>query len=200
MAFTFTDLNKLNLNSLNEVISLTVGLAGEISKGITVLNGIANNTPVVALTAADKALRKSAGCNGNYFHSGISDKVKYYTHAPIELPIEICLQSLWGKMVARGINLDDNFSETELAGFIQSEVLKVLEADLLRLAWLDGDITVSATGYGIFTRGGILKQFDASTQTAGALTLTTAGVLTALRACIDNQRPDTLDESEFFVM
>ena len=199
MAFTFTDLNRLNLNSLNEVISLTVGLAGEISKGITVLNGIANNTPVVALTAADKALRKSAGCNGDYFYSGISDKVKYYTHAPIELPIEICLQSLWGKMVARGINLDDSFSETELAGFIQSEVLKVLEADLLRLAWLDGDVTVGATGYGIFVNGGILKQFDASTQTAGALTLTTAGVLTALRACIDNQRPDTLDESEFFV-
>ena len=199
MAFTFTDLNKLNLNSLNEVISLTVGLAGEISQGITVLNGIANNTPVVALTAADKALKKSAGCNGEYFYNSISDKVKYYTHAPIELPIEICLQSLWGKMVARGINLDDNFSETELAGFIQSEVLKVLEADLLRLAWLDGDVTVSATGYGIFTRGGILKQFNDSTQTAGALTLTTAGVLTALRACIDNQRPDTLDESEFFV-
>lgn len=199
MAFTFTDLNKLNLNSLNEVISLTVGLAGEISKGITVLNGIANNTPVVALTAADKALRKSAGCNGEYFYNSISDKVKYYTHAPIELPIEICLQSLWGKMVARGINLDDSFSETELAGFIQSEVLKVLEADLLRLAWLDGDVTVGATGYGIFTNGGILKQFDDSTQTAGALTLTTAGVLAALRSCIDNQRPDTLDESEFFV-
>lgn len=199
MAFTFTDLNRLNLNSLNEVISLTVGLAGEISKGITVLNGIANNTPVVALTAADKALRKSAGCGGDYFYSGISDKVKYYTHAPIELPIEICLQSLWGKMVARGINLDDNFSETELAGFIQSEILKVLEADLLRLAWLDGDVTDSATGYGIFTNGGILKQFDDSTQTAGALTLTTPGVLDALRACIDNQRPDTLDESEFFV-
>lgn len=199
MAFTFTDLNRLNLNSLNEVISLTVGLAGEISKGITVLNGIANNTPVVALTAADKALRKSAGCNGDYFYSGISDKVKYYTHAPIELPIEICLQSLWGKMVARGINLDDNFSETELAGFIQSEVLKVLEADLLRLAWLDGDVTEEATGYGIFTKGGILKQFNDSTQTAGALTLDTAGVLTALRACIDNQRPDTLDGSEFFV-
>lgn len=199
MAFTFTDLNRLNLNSLNEVISLTVGLAGEISKGITVLNGIANNTPVVALTAADKALRKSAGCNGEYFYNSISDKVKYYTHAPIELPIEICLQSLWGKMVARGINLDDNFSETELAGFIQSEVLKVLEADLLRLAWLDGDVTTEATGYGIFTNGGILKQFEASTQTAGALTLTTSGVLAALRACIDNQRPDTLDESEFFV-
>lgn len=199
MAFTFTDLNRLNLNSLNEVISLTVGLAGEISKGITVLNGIANNTPVIALTAADKALRKSAGCNGEYFYNSVSDKVKYYTHAPIELPIEICLQSLWGKMVARGINLDDNFSETELAGFIQSEVLKVLEADLLRLAWLDGDVTAEATGYGIFTNGGILKQFDDSTQTAGALTLTTAGVLTALRACIDDQRPDTLDESEFFV-
>lgn len=199
MAITFTDLNKLNLNSLNEVISLTVGLAGEISKGITVLNGIANNTPVVALTATDKALRKSAGCNGEYFYNSIKDKVKYYTHAPIELPIEICMQILWGKMVARGINLDDNFSETELAGFIQSEVLKVLEADLLRLAWLDGDVTASATGYGIFTNGGILKQFNDSTQTAGALTLDTAGVLTALRSCIDNQRPDTLDNSEFFV-
>ena len=199
MAFTFTDLNKLNLNSLNEVISLTVGLAGEISRGITVLNGIENNTPVVSLTAADKALRLSAGCDGEYFYNSISDTVKYYTHAPIELPIEICLQNLWGKMVARGINLDDNFSDTELAGFIQSEVLKVLEADLLRLAWLDGDVTVSATGYGIFNRGGIIKQFEDSTLTAGALTLTTAGVLTALRACIDNQRPDTLDDSEFFV-
>lgn len=199
MAFTFTDLNRLNLNSLNEVISLTVGLAGEISQGITVLNGIANNTPVVSLTAADKALKKSAGCNGEYFYNAISDKVKYYTHAPIELPIEVCLQSLWGKMVAKGINLDDNFSETELAGFIQSEVLKVLEADLLRLAWLDGDVIAGATGYGIFNNGGIIKQFIDSTMTEGALTLTTEGVLTALRACIDNQRPDTLDRSEFFV-
>lgn len=199
MAFTFTDLNKLNLNSLSEVISLTVGLAGEISQGITVMNGIANNTPVVSLTAADKALRKSAGCNGEYFYNAVSDKVKYYTHAPIELPIEVCLQSLWGKMVARGINLDDNFSETELAGFIQSEVLKVLEADLLRLAWLDGDVTTGATGYGIFTNGGILKQHQDSTNSAGALLLTTEGVLTALRSCIDKQRPDTLDGSEFFV-
>lgn len=199
MAFTFTDLNKLNLNSLNDVISLTVGLAGEISRGITVLNGIANNTPVVSLTAADKALKKSAGCGGTNFYDSISDKVKYYTMAPIELPIEICLQNLWGKMVARGINLDDNFSETELAGFIQAEVLKVLEADLLRLAWLDGDVTSSATGYGIFTNGGIIKQYKDSTMTEGALTLTTEGVLTALRACVDGQRPDTLDRSEFFV-
>lgn len=199
MAFTFTDLNKLNLNSLSEVISLTVGLAGEISQGITVMNGIANNTPVVSLTAANKALRKSAGCNGEYFYNAISDKVKYYAHAPIELPIEVCLQSLWGKMVARGINLDDNFSETELAGFIQSEVLKVLEADLLRLAWLDGDVTAEATGYGIFTNGGILKQHQDSNITEGALELTTEGVLTAFRTCIDSQRPDTLDESEFFV-
>lgn len=199
MAFTFTDLNKLNLNGLDEVISLTVGLAGEISQGITVMNGIANNTPVVSLTATDKALRKSAGCKGEYFYDAIHDKVKYYTHAPIELPIEVCLQSLWGKLVARGINLEDNFSETELAGFIQSEVLKVLEADLLRLAWLDGDVTEEATGYGIFANGGILKQRQGSAKTEGALGLTTEGVLTALRSCIDNQRPDTLDESEFFV-
>lgn len=199
MAFTFTDLNKLNINSLNEVISLTVGLAGEISNGITVLNGIANNTPVVSLTAANKALRKSAGCGGKNFYETLTDKVKYYTHAPIELPIEICLQSLWGKMVARGINLEDDFSETDLAGFIQSEVLKVLEADLLRLAWLDGDVKASATGYGIFTRGGIIKQFKESRTTENILTLDTTGVLAALRGAIDAQRPDTLDTSEFFV-
>lgn len=199
MAFTFTDLNKLNLNSLNEVISLTVGLAGEISQGITVMNGIPNGTPVVSLTAADKALRKSAGCKGEYFYNSVADKVKYYQHAPIELPIEICLQSLWGKMVAKGINLDDNFSETELAGFIQSEVLKVLEADLLRLAWLDGNVEESATGYGIFTNGGIIKQYKDSTMTEKVLVLDTNGVLAALRGAIDAQRPDTLDNSEFFV-
>lgn len=199
MAFTFTELNKLNINSLNEVISLTVGLAGEISNGITVLNGIANNTPVVSLTAADKALRKSAGCGGTYFYNTVEDKVKYYTHVPIELPIEICLQSLWGKMVARGINLEDDFSATDLAGFIQSEVLKVLEADLLRLAWLDGDVKTTATGYGIFTRGGILKQFKDSKRTEKALKLDTVSVLDALRGAIDAQRPDTLDTSEFFV-
>lgn len=199
MAFTFTELNKLNINSLNEVISLTVGLAGEISNGITVLNGIANNTPVVSLTAAHKALRKSTGCGGAYFYGSVEDKVKYYTHAPIELPIEICLQSVWGKMVARGINLEDDFSATDLAGFIQSEVLKVLEADLLRLAWLDGDVKGGSTGYGIFTRGGIIKQFKDSGETENTLTLDTAGVLAALRGAIDAQRPDTLDTSEFFV-
>lgn len=199
MAFTFTDLNKLNIDSLGEVISLTVGLAGEISNGITVLNGIANNSPVVSLTAADKALRKSAGCGGEHFYENLADKVKYYTHAPIELPIEICLQTLWGKMVARGINLEDDFSATDLAGFIQSEVLKVLEADLLRLAWLDGDVKAGAAGYGIFTRGGIIKQFKDGKETENVLKLDTAGVLAALRGSIDAQRPDTLDTSEFFV-
>lgn len=199
MAFEFTNLNKLNISSLNEVISLTVGLAGEISNGITVLNGIANNTPVVSLTAADKVLRKSAGCSSDYFYDSIEDKVKYYTHAPIELPIEICLQSLWGKMVARGINLEDDFSATDLAGFIQSEVLKVLEADLLRLAWLDGDTKARATGYGIFARGGIIRQFKESREIENTLKLDTEGVLSALRGAIDAQRPDTLDTSEFFV-
>lgn len=199
MAFTFTDLNKLNLNSLSEVISLTVGLAGEISQGITVMNGIPNGTPVVSLTATDKALRKSAGCGGEYFYDKLTDKVKYYTHAPIELPIEICLQSLWGKMVAKGINLDDDFSEIELAGFIQSEILKVLEADLLRLAWLDGNVVTEATGYGIFANGGIIKQYKDSRMTENVLVLDTNSVLAALRGAIDAQRPDTLGNSEFFV-
>lgn len=199
MSLSFTDLNKLNINSLNEVISLTVGLAGEISKGITVLNGIANNTPVVSLTAADKALRKSKGCIGEDFYEELTDKVKYYTHAPIELPIEICLQTLWCKMVARGINLEDDFSATELAGFIQSEVLKVLEADLLRLAWLDGDVKTGAKGYGIFTHGGIISQIKETKTLENALKLDTTSVLEALRGAIDKQRPDTLDTSEFFV-
>lgn len=199
MAFTFTELNKLNIDSLNEVISLTVGLAGEISNGITVLNGIANNTPVVTLTAGNKALRKSRGCGGTYFYSNVSNKVKYYAHAPIELPIEICLQTLWGKMVARGINLEDDFSATDVAGFIQAEVLKVLEADLLRLAWLDGDVKTGTEGYDIFTHGGIISQFKVERKTEHALTLDTKGVLDALRGAIDAQRPDTLDTSEFFV-
>ena len=199
MAMTFTDMNKLNLSGLNEVITLTVGLAGEISKGITVMNGIANNTPVVSLTASDKALKLSGGCGDITYYDKIADKVKYYDHAPIELPLEFCLRSLWGKMVAKGINLDDDFSETELAGFIQAEVLKVLEADLLRLAWLDGNTKAGKEGYGIFKHGGIIAQHVAGAKDQGALTLDTKGVLTALRACVDGQRPYQLDGSEFFV-
>ena len=199
MAFSFTDLNKLNINSLSEVISLTVGLAGEISRGITVMNGIAPGTPVVSLQAQDKALSLSAGCGGEDFYNNVSNKTKYYEHAPIQLPIKICLQELWGKMVAKGIVLTDDFSETELAGFLQSEVLKVLEADLLRLAWLDGDVKALATGYGIFKNGGIIKQYLGSGETAGVLAMTSAGVLDAMRACVDGQRADKLDSSEFFV-
>lgn len=198
MAFTFTDLNKLNITSLSDVISLTVGLAGEVQKGITVMNGIANNTPVVSLTAKDKALRKSAGCNSPYLYDNISDKTKYYEHAPIELPVEICLQSLWGKMIANGVRLSDDFSETELAGFIQSEIQKVVEADLLRLSWLDGSVAVGSTGYDIFKNGGILKQI-ADAGDPKSLTLDDDGVLTALRGSIDSQRADQLDNSEFFV-
>ena len=199
MAFSFTDLNKLNINSLSEVISLTVGLAGEISRGLTVMNGIAPGTPVVSLQAQDKALSLSAGCGGETFYNNVSNKTKYYDHAPIQLPIKICLQELWGKMVAKGIVLTDDFGETELAGFLQSEVLKVLEADLLRLAWLDGDVKALATGYGIFKNGGIIKQYLESGETAGVLALTSAGVLDAMRACVDGQRADKLDSSEFFV-
>lgn len=99
---------------------MTVGLAGEISQGITVMNGIPNGTPLFPSQQPTRHCVKSAGCNGEYFYNSVADKVKYYQHAPIELPIEICLQSLWGKMVAKGINLDDNFSK-QLAGFIQSE-------------------------------------------------------------------------------
>lgn len=70
---------------------------------------------------------------------------------------------------------------------------------MLRLAWLDGDVKSESTGYGIFKNGGILAQHRASREGQGALTLDTKGVLTALRACVDGQRPDQLDGSEFFV-
>ena len=78
-------------------------------------------------------------------------------------------------------------------------MLKVLEADLLRLAWLDGNVSAGATGYGIFTNGGIIKQYKDSPMTENVLVLDTNGVLAALRGAIDAQRPDTLDNSEFFV-
>lgn len=149
MAMTFTDLNNLNINSLADVISLTVGLVGEMERGATVLSGLDNKTPIVTFVAKDKALRKSAGCEGTYEYTDMSDHVKYYDFQPLELPIVVCLQDLWGKMVAKGIHLSDDFDETQLAGFMASEVLKVLEADLLRLAWLDGTKT-GDIAYNIF--------------------------------------------------
>lgn len=198
---TFTDLNKLNMESLSEIISLTVGLVGEMQKGATVLAGIDNKTPIVTFTAKDKALRKSTGCDGEYEYTEMSDKVKYYDFQPVELPIVVCLQDLWGKMVAKGIHLSDDFSETELAGFMASEVLKVLEADLLRLAWLDADKDTEVA-YNIFKNGGFIKQMEDSKETILSLTLDTkdtTGVVRTMKNLIDSQRPDQLENSEFFV-
>lgn len=198
---TFTDLNKLNMESLSEIISLTVGLVGEMQKGATVLAGIDNKTPIVTFTAKDKALRKSAGCDGKYEYTEMADKVKYYDFQPVELPIVVCLQDLWGKMVAKGIHLSDDFSETELAGFMASEVLKVLEADLLRLAWLDGQKDADVA-YNIFKNGGFIKQMEDSGETILTLTLDTddtTGVVRTMKKLIDSQRPDQLENSEFFV-
>lgn len=198
---TFTDLNKLNMSSLSEIISLTVGLVGEMQRGATVLTGIDNKTPIVTFTAKDKALRKSKGCDDPYEYTEMSDKVKYYDFQPVELPIVVCLQDLWGKMVAKGIHLSDDFSETELAGFMASEVLKVLEADLLRLAWLDSEKDIEES-YNIFKNGGFLKQMETSLETILTLTLDTSdttGVVPTMKKLIDTQRPDQLENSEFFV-
>lgn len=201
MAMTFTDLNNLNINSLSDVISLTVGLVGEMERGATVLAGLDNKTPIVTFTAADKALRKSAGCAGKYEYNSLVDNVKYYDFQPIELPIVVCLQDLWGKMVAKGIHLSDDFDSTQLAGFMAAEVLKVLEADLLRLAWLDGTKTGDAA-YSIFKNGGFLKQMVSSAETILPLTLddtAETGVEDTMKALIDSQRPDQKENSEFFV-
>lgn len=198
---TFTDLNNLNMGSLSEIISLTVGLVGEMQRGATVLAGIDNKTPIVTFTAKDKALRKSKGCDGKYEYTEMADKVKYYDFQPVELPIVVCLQDLWGKMVAKGIHLSDDFSETELAGFMASEVLKVLEADLLRLAWLDGEKDAEEA-YNIFKNGGFLKQMETSSENILTLTLDTndtTGVVRTMKKLIDTQRPDQLENSEFFV-
>lgn len=195
---TFTQLNNLNLNSLADVISLTVGLVGELDRGATILAGLDNKTPIVTFTAQDKALRKSLGCDGTYEYSAMADKVKYYDFQPIELPIVVCLQDLWGKMVAKGIHISDDFGETELAGFMAAEVLKVLEADLLRLAWLDGTLTGNVA-YNIFKNGGILKQMQASAETILTLALTETDVEAKMKALIDTQRPDQQELSEFFV-
>lgn len=198
---TFTDLNKLNMGSLSEIISLTVGLVGEMQRGATVLAGIDNKTPIVTFTAKDKALRKSKGCDDKYEYTEMADKVKYYDFQPVELPIVVCLQDLWGKMVAKGIHLSDDFSETELAGFMASEVLKVLEADLLRLAWLDGEKDAEEA-YNIFKNGGFLKQMETSSENILTLTLDTddtTGVVHTMKKLIDTQRPDQKENSEFFV-
>lgn len=198
---TFTDLNKLNMGSLSEIISLTVGLVGEMQRGATVLAGIDNKTPIVTFTAKDKALRKSKGCDDKYEYTEMDDKVKYYDFQPVELPIVVCLQDLWGRMVAKGIHLSDDFSETELAGFMASEVLKVLEADLLRLAWLDGEKD-GKESYNIFKNGGFLKQMETSLEKILAFTLDTddtTGVVRTMKKLIDTQRPDQKENSEFFV-
>lgn len=201
MAFTFSDLNKLNIDSLSEVISLTLGLEGELSNGVTVLAGIEKGKPILTFTATDKAVRRSAGCDSEYKYSAVQDKVKYYDHAQIELPIVVCLQDLWGKMVAKGVHLSDNFDQTQLAAFMQSEILKVLEADMLRLVWLDGLKASDTAGeYTVFKNGGIIKQMQASTETIMALTPADQdSVLDCLKWCIDGQRPDQLNDSEFFV-
>lgn len=201
MAFTFSDLNKLNIDSLSEVISLTLGLEGELSNGVTVLAGIEKGKPILTFTATDKAVRRSAGCDSEYKYSAVQDKVKYYDHAQIELPIVVCLQDLWGKMVAKGVHLSDNFDQTQLAAFMQSEILKVLEADMLRLVWLDGLKASDTAGeYTVFKNGGIIKQMQASTETIKALTPADQdSVLDCLKWCIDGQRPDQLNDSEFFV-
>lgn len=202
MAFTFSDLNKLNIDSLSEVISLTLGLEGELSTGVTVLAGIEKGKPILTFTATDKAVRRSAGCDSEYKYSAVQDKVKYYDHAQIELPIVVCLQDLWGKMVAKGVHLSDSFDQTQLAAFMQSEILKVLEADMLRLVWLDGLKNPDTTGeYTVFKNGGIIKQMLAAAEPITALELSGNGanVLDCLKWCIDNQRPDQLNDSEFFV-
>lgn len=201
MAMTFTDLNNLNINSLSDVISMTVGLVGEMERGATVLAGLDNKTPIVTFTADTKALRKSAGCAGTYTYNAMRDSVKYYDFQPIELPIVVCLQDLWGKMVAKGVHISDDFDETQLAGFMAAEVLKVLEADLLRLAWLDGT-KAADVAYNIFKRGGFLKQMTDSSETILALTLddnVTTGVEATMKALIDAQRADQKENSEFFV-
>lgn len=201
MAFTFSDLNKLNIDSLSDVISLTLGLEGELSTGVTVLSGIEKGKPILTFSAAGKAVRRSAGCDSEYKYSSVQDKVKYYDHAQIELPIVVCLQDLWGKMVAKGVHLSDEFDQTQLAAFMQSEILKVLEADMLRLVWLDGLKSPDTTGeYTVFKNGGIIKQMNDSTEDVGTFDPTdTASVLATLKSCIDTQRADQLSTSEFFV-
>lgn len=201
MAFTFTDLNKLNIDTLNDVISLTLNEDEALQRNITVMSGIEKGAPVVTFTAEGKAVRRSSGCDSEYKYSSMVDKVKYYDHAQIELPIVVCLQDLWGKMVAKGVHLSDDFDQTTLAAFMQNEILRVLAADMLRLSWLDGLKEPDAKGeYTVFKNGGIIKQARASTISIKTVTpADTDDVLTKMKACIDDQRSDIRSKCEFFV-
>lgn len=201
MAFTFTDLNKLNIDTLNDVISLTLNEDEALQRNITVMSGIEKGTPVVTFKAADKAVRRSSGCDSEYKYSSMVDNVKYYDHAQIELPIVVCLQDLWGKMVAKGVHLSDDFDQTTLAAFMQNEILRVLAADMLRLSWLDG-LKTSDTGgeYTVFKNGGIIKQARESTISIKTVTPgNTDDILAKMKACIDDQRSDIRSKCEFFV-
>lgn len=201
MAFTFTDLNKLNIDTLNDVISLTLNEDEALQRNITVMSGIEKGTPVVTFKAADKAVRRSSGCDSEYKYSSMVDNVKYYDHAQIELPIVVCLQDLWGKMVAKGVHLSDDFDQTTLAAFMQNEILRVLAADMLRLSWLDGLKTSDAAGeYTVFKNGGIIKQAQASTISIKTVNpAQTDDILAKMKACIDDQRSDIRSKCEFFV-
>lgn len=201
MAFTFTDLNKLNIDTLNDVISLTLNEDEALQRNITVMSGIKKGTPVVTFKAADKAVRRSSGCDSGYKYSSMVDNVKYYDHAQIELPIVVCLQDLWGKMVAKGVHLSDDFDQTTLAAFMQNEILRVLAADMLRLSWLDGLKTSDTEGeYTVFKNGGIIKQAQASTISIKTVTPgDTDDILAKMKACIDDQRSDIRSKCEFFV-
>lgn len=201
MAFTFTDLNKLNIDALSDVISLTLNEDEALQRNITVMSGIEKGTPVVTFKAADKAVRRSSGCDSEYKYSSMVDNVKYYDHAQIELPIVVCLQDLWGKMVAKGVHLSDDFDQTTLAAFMQNEILRVLAADMLRLSWLDG-LKTSDTGgeYTVFKNGGIIKQAQASTISIKTVNpAQTDDILAKMKACIDDQRSDIRSKCEFFV-
>lgn len=201
MAFTFTDLNKLNIDALSNVISLTLNEDEALQRNITVMSGIEKGTPVVTFKAADKAVRRSSGCDSEYKYSSMVDNVKYYDHAQIELPIVVCLQDLWGKMVAKGVHLSDDFDQTTLAAFMQNEILRVLAADMLRLSWLDGLKTTDTAGeYTVFKNGGIIKQAQTSTISIKPVTPDdTDDILAKMKACIDDQRSDIRSKCEFFV-
>lgn len=201
MAFTFTDLNKLNIDELSDVISLTLNEDEAFQRSITVMSGIEKGTPVVTFKAADKAVRRSSGCDSEYKYSSMVDSVKYYDHAQIELPIVVCLQELWGKMVAKGVHLSDDFDQTTLAAFMQNEILRVLAADMLRLSWLDGLKASDTEGeYTVFKNGGIIKQAQASTISIKTVNpAKTDDVLAKMKACIDDQRSDIRSKCEFFV-